>query len=105
MIRPGETVDNEFHTLVGRKLVTNFKPGKFYSEVMGKPYESPTPIDVSLRPKRGEEAIVDTVILSENAQHLKFAKVKTRSVRIPEIGDKFASRHGQKGTIGMIFNQ
>ena len=36
---------------------------------------------------------------------IHFAKVKTRTYRVPTIGDKFQSSHGQKGTIGLIFTE
>ena len=60
--------------------------------------------DVSRTMRNNEIGWVDRIFKNRNGEGYSFAKVRMRQDRIPEIGDKFSSRHGQKGTVGMILN-
>ena len=61
--------------------------------------------DVSKMPRNNESGYVDKIYKNRNGEGYSFVKIRMRQDRIPEIGDKFSSRHGQKGTMGMILNQ
>ena len=60
--------------------------------------------DVSKMPRNNEKGYVDKIYKNRNGEGYSFVKIRMRQDRIPEIGDKFSSRHGQKGTMGMILN-
>ena len=52
--------------------------------------------------RTNEETYIDKNYIERNGDGYNFCKVRLRNIRKPIIGDKFSSRHGQKGTIGNI---
>lgn len=84
----------------GEVVIGKTSPPKFLSEV--REISIKTRKEASSVIRQEEQGIVDVVFITEDGQGNKVVKVKTRDPRIPELGDKFATSHGQKGIIGAI---
>lgn len=97
LVSPGERILGE-DIIIGKTA-----PIPPESEELGQKLASHTKRDVSTPLKSTESGMIDSVLLTTNADGLKFVKIRVRSTRVPQIGDKFASRHGQKGTIGITY--
>ena len=64
-----------------------------------------TKTDCSIFVKHNNEGIIDMVDVTTTPNGYMMVKIKIRQERIPEIGDKFASRSAQKGTCGAVYRQ
>ena len=70
--------------------------------IPGAAAEEPQLEDDSVFPKKGQLGVVDRTFITDEASGKRLAKVRIREERMPGIGDKFCSRAGQKGTVGLI---
>ncbi len=83
-------------------LVGKTSPPRFLEEISVFGAIEEKKRESSLALKTGEEGKVDSVLITEGPSGNRLVKVRIRSVKVPEVGDKLASRHGQKGVIGLL---
>lgn len=124
------TVDKRFTNIEAEPSVVGLKPGHDYSklddnglikentEVDDKTIiigfttggvskglngtSVPIRVDASKTTKKGQLGIVDKAFITEGEEGERIAKVRIREMRIPNLGDKMASRAGQKGVVGLV---
>ena len=120
----GATVDKVFTNIESESNVTGTKPGYDYSKLdkyglirENTPVDDKTVLigvtasgsdnkdsrlDGSKVPKKGQLGVVDKSFITDGEEGFRIAKIRVREVRIPNLGDKMASRAGQKGTVGLV---
>jgi DNA-directed RNA polymerase II subunit RPB2 len=116
--------EKKFSNIEGIENIVGKKPGYDYSKLdaygiirentpvddktvliglsSNNPQKANVRIDGSKTPKKGQIGVVDKTFITEGEEGERIAKVRIREERIPFLGDKMASRAGQKGTIGMV---
>ncbi len=93
---PPEVAVESGDVLVGKTSPLRFMgTGEFVTGIQNRR-------ETSVTVRHGEGGVADKVLLSETEDGNKLVKVTLREQRVPELGDKFATRHGQKGVIGLL---
>ena len=105
LLEPDGIVGLEAETVGGDVLIGRISPPRFLEEYKEFEVKGPSMRDTSVDVRQSETGTVDAIFITESSEGSKLVKVRMRDQRIPELGDKFASRHGQKGVIGMIVPQ
>lgn len=89
----------------GTVILGMVSPPRFMEEYQKYPTRAPVWRDTSEAVRPSEAGVVDSILLTRTDEGNKLVKARVRTLCFAELGDKFSSRHGQKGVIGMVFPQ
>ncbi|CAG0885785.1 unnamed protein product [Cyprideis torosa] len=106
IVAPGELVDNR-QVLVNKSMPT-LSANTVMSPFAGSSGAGPSQVpykDAPVTYRGPVPSYVEQVMLTSNNQDDSLIKILLRQERRPELGDKFSSRHGQKGVTGLIVDQ
>jgi DNA-directed RNA polymerase subunit B len=87
----------------GEVVIGKTSPPKFLSESREITVKAKKESSSLIRQE--ERGIIDSVFITQNNDGNKIIQVRARDLRIPELGDKFATSHGQKGVVGMLVEE
>jgi len=99
-------IEPEMRVGEGDVLIGKVSPQRFLEEEtsFGIGIERTRDNSTTMRP--GFDGVVDNVLVTETAgATTRLVKVRVRSIKVPEAGDKFGSRHSQKGVVALLVNQ
>jgi DNA-directed RNA polymerase III subunit RPC2 len=90
---------------MGQVYISKEVPLNTTSSGIGSDYGTNEHVAAHMTYRHPDASYVDKIMVSQTENEAMVIKVQTRQTRRPELGDKFSSRHGQKGVVGIIVNQ
>lgn len=86
-------------------IIGKTSPPRFFEDMTDFGVDEEKRRDASMTVRKGKPGFVDTIMMTEGEDGSRLVKVKIRTPLIPQVGDKVASRHGQKGVVAAIVNE